>query len=58
MSADEFGRNGREWRFCATCQRPDALVWRKLEAGKPDTLQCRFCHPFRKPAPAPEGIFA
>jgi hypothetical protein len=55
MSADEFGR---EWRFCATCQRPDALVWRKLEAGKPDTLQCRFCHPFRKPAPAPEGIFA
>jgi len=55
--SDEHGRNGREWRFCFVCTRPDALVWRKLEDGK-SVLQCRFCHPLKQAPAKPEGIFA
>ena len=56
MTPDEFGRNGREWRFCPACTRTDALIWRKLEDGKSE-LQCRFCRPLKNAA-KPEDIFA
>jgi len=55
MTEDQYGRTGREWRFCAACQRADALLWRMVNDVK--ALQCRYCHPI-KAAPAHEGIFA
>lgn len=57
--SDEYGRTGREWRFCPACQRTDALRIRGRDAKGQPILECAFCKPVANPAPiAAEGIFA